>query len=74
MMSEGVEESKFCVFLVVLPAKYVSSVSPRFHYRRHAFCFLPLAAILGKSLTGCVVGTINARSQRVKHLISLRIE
>jgi hypothetical protein len=24
----------------------VSSVSPRFHYRRLAFCFLPLAAIL----------------------------
>jgi hypothetical protein len=42
----GVEESKFCLFLVVLPARFVSSVSPRFHYRRHAFFFLPLAAIL----------------------------
>jgi hypothetical protein len=42
----GVEGSKFCLFLVVLPARCVSSVSPRFHYRRHAFCFLPLAAIL----------------------------
>jgi hypothetical protein len=31
---------------VILPAKCVSSVSPRFHYRRLAFCFLPLAAIL----------------------------
>jgi hypothetical protein len=29
-----------------MPAKCVSSVSPRFHYRRIAFCFLPLAAIL----------------------------
>jgi hypothetical protein len=42
----GVEGSKFCLFSVVLPARCVSSVSPRFHYRRHAFCFLPLAAIL----------------------------
>jgi hypothetical protein len=42
----GVEGSKFCLFSVVLPARCVSSVSPRFHYKRHAFCFLPLAAIL----------------------------
>jgi hypothetical protein len=42
----GVEGSKFCLFSVALPARCVSSVSPRFHYRRHAFCFLPLAAIL----------------------------
>jgi hypothetical protein len=42
----GVEGSKFCLFSVVLPARCVSIVSPRFHYRRHAFCFLPLAAIL----------------------------
>jgi hypothetical protein len=41
-----VEESKFCLFSVIMPAKCVSSVSPRFHYRRLAFCFLPLAAIL----------------------------
>jgi hypothetical protein len=41
-----VEWSKFCLFSVVLPARCVSSVSPRFHYRRHAFCFLPLATIL----------------------------
>jgi hypothetical protein len=41
-----VEESKLCLFLVIMPAKCVSSVSPRFHYRRVAFCFLPLAAIL----------------------------
>jgi hypothetical protein len=36
---------KICL-LVVLQARCVSSVSPRFHYRRHDFCFLPLAAIL----------------------------
>jgi hypothetical protein len=42
----GVEGSKFCLFSVILPAKCVSSVSPRFHYRRLAFCFLPVAAIL----------------------------
>jgi hypothetical protein len=41
-----VEESKFCLFSVVLPARCISSISPRFHYRRQAFCFLPLAAIL----------------------------
>jgi hypothetical protein len=41
-----VEGSKFCLFSVVLPARCVSSISPRFHYRRHAFCFLPLSTIL----------------------------
>jgi hypothetical protein len=46
VLAGGVEGSKFCLFSVVLPARCVSSVSPRFHYRRHAFCFLPLAAIL----------------------------
>jgi hypothetical protein len=45
----GVEGSKFCLFLVILPAKCVSNNSPRFHYRRLAFCFLPLAAILESS-------------------------
>jgi hypothetical protein len=49
----GVEGSKFCLFLVVLPASCVSSVSPRFHYRRLAFCFLPLAAILEFSPKSC---------------------
>jgi hypothetical protein len=42
----GVEGSKLCLFSVIMPAKCVSGVSPRFHYRRLAFCFLPLAAIL----------------------------
>jgi hypothetical protein len=42
----GVEESKLCLFSVIMPAKCVSSISPRFHYRRLSFCFLPLATIL----------------------------
>jgi hypothetical protein len=37
---------KFCLFSVALPARCISSVSPRFHFRRYTFCFLPLAAIL----------------------------
>jgi hypothetical protein len=41
-----VEGSKLCLFSVIMSAKCVSSISPRFHYRRLAFCFLPLAAIL----------------------------
>jgi hypothetical protein len=31
---------------MVFPVRCISSVSPRFYFRRHAFCFLPLAAIL----------------------------
>jgi hypothetical protein len=42
--------SKFCLFSVVLSARSVSSISPRFHYRRHAFCFLSLATILESTL------------------------
>jgi hypothetical protein len=42
----GVEGSKFCLFSVALPARCVSSISPRFHFRMHTFCFLPLATIL----------------------------
>jgi hypothetical protein len=45
-LAGGVEGSTLCLFSVIMPAKCVSSVSPRFHYRRLAFCFLPLAAIL----------------------------
>jgi hypothetical protein len=41
-----VEGSKLCLFSVIMPAKCVSSISSRFHYRRLAFCFLPLASIL----------------------------
>jgi SNF family Na+-dependent transporter len=50
VLAGGVEGSKFCLSLVVLPARCVSSISPRFHYRRLAFCFLPLAAILESCL------------------------
>jgi hypothetical protein len=31
---------------MVFPVRCISSVSPRFSFRRHAFCFLPLATIL----------------------------
>jgi hypothetical protein len=41
-----VEGPKFCLFSVVLPVRCISSTSPRFYFRRHASCFLPLAAIL----------------------------
>jgi hypothetical protein len=44
-LAGGVEGSKLCLFSVIMPAKCVYSVSPRFHYRRLAFCFLPLATI-----------------------------
>jgi hypothetical protein len=46
----GVEGSKLCLFSVIMPAKCGSGVSPRFHCRRLAFCFLPLAAILEYSI------------------------
>jgi hypothetical protein len=42
----GVEGSKFCLFWVVFPVRCISSISPRFYFRRHTFCSLPLAAIL----------------------------
>jgi hypothetical protein len=45
-LAGDVEGSKLCLFSVIMPAKCVSSISPRFHYRRLTFCFLPLAAIL----------------------------
>jgi hypothetical protein len=51
VLAGSVEGSKFCLFSVILPVKCVSSVSPRFLYRRHAFCFLPLATILETSAT-----------------------
>jgi hypothetical protein len=44
--ARGVEESEFYLFLVVFPARCISSVSPRFYFRKHTFCFLPLVAIL----------------------------
>jgi hypothetical protein len=41
-----VEESEFCLFSVVFPVRCISSISPRFYFRKHAFFFLPLVAIL----------------------------
>jgi hypothetical protein len=41
-----VGKSKFFLFLEVFPVRCISSISPRFYFRRHAFYFLPLAAIL----------------------------
>jgi hypothetical protein len=41
-----VEESKFCLFLVVFPVRCISSISPRFYFRKHAFCFFSLVTIL----------------------------
>jgi hypothetical protein len=46
----NVEELEFCLFLVVFPVRCISSISPRFYIRKHAFCFLPLAAILESPL------------------------
>jgi hypothetical protein len=45
----GVEESKFCLFSVVFPVRCISSISPRFYFRKHAFCFLSLVAIFESS-------------------------
>jgi hypothetical protein len=45
----GVEVSEFCFFLVVFLARCISSISPRVYFRKHAFCFLPLVAILESS-------------------------
>jgi hypothetical protein len=36
----------FCLFLVVIPVRCISSVSPRFYFRKQAFCFLPFVTIL----------------------------
>jgi hypothetical protein len=40
------EESEFCLFSVLFPIRYITSISPRFYFRKHAFCFLPLVSIL----------------------------
>jgi hypothetical protein len=53
-LAGDVEGSKLCLFSVIMPAKCVSIVSPRFHYRRISFCFLPLAAILESRLLNCM--------------------
>jgi hypothetical protein len=47
----GVEEPEFCLFLVVFPVRCVSSISPRFYFKKRAFCSLPVVAILESPLT-----------------------
>jgi hypothetical protein len=37
---------EFFIFLVVYPARHISSIFPRFYFRKHTFCFLPLVTIL----------------------------
>jgi hypothetical protein len=46
----GVEVMEFYLFLVVFPARCISTVSPRVYIRKHTFCFLPLVAILESPL------------------------
>jgi hypothetical protein len=43
---EESEKSEFCLFSVVFSAKCFSSISPRFYFKKHAVCFLPLVTIL----------------------------
>jgi hypothetical protein len=50
MQVGDVEVLEFCLFLVVFPARCFSSVSPRFYFRKHAFCFFPLVTILESQL------------------------
>jgi hypothetical protein len=60
----GVEESKFCLFLVVFPVMCISSISPRFYFRKHTFCFLPLATILESSpVMALLLGGVEGRRQ-----------
>jgi hypothetical protein len=42
----SVEQSKFCLFSVFFPARCIPRISPRFYFRKHTFCFLPIVAIL----------------------------
>jgi hypothetical protein len=41
-----VEMSEFCLFLVVFCARCISSVSPRFYFRKQTFSFFTLVTIL----------------------------
>jgi hypothetical protein len=43
------EESEFCL-LVVFPVRYISNISSRFYFMKHAFCFLLLITILESSM------------------------
>jgi hypothetical protein len=55
-----VEVSEFCLFLMVFPTRPISSISPRFYFRKHAFCFLPLVAFLESLLKFSVIIFFNA--------------
>jgi hypothetical protein len=59
VLAGDVEGSKLCLFSVIMPAKCVSGISPRFHYRRHAFCFLSLTDILEFSLRHFLDGSVS---------------
>jgi hypothetical protein len=54
----GVEESKFFLFLLVFSVRCISSISPRFYFRKHAFCFLPLVAILESFFSHALKSTL----------------
>jgi hypothetical protein len=63
-----VEESEFCHFSVVFPVMCISSISPRFYFRKHTFCFLPLATILefsGFYLLGFCIAPVICHLRRV---------
>jgi hypothetical protein len=49
---EESEESGFCIFSEVFHVRCISSISPRFYFRKHNFCFLPLVAIFVFFQTG----------------------
>jgi hypothetical protein len=42
--------SEFFLFSVVFPARCISSIFPRVYFRKHAFCFFLLVAILESPL------------------------
>jgi hypothetical protein len=65
----GVEELEFCLFLVVFPARYISSVSPRFYFRKHTFCFLPLVATLESKMI-----IIKSKEHVLTHLLNLDLK
>jgi hypothetical protein len=45
-VSWGCGGVKVLPLLSGFPVICISNISPRFYFRKHAFCFLPLAAIL----------------------------
>jgi hypothetical protein len=47
----GVVVLEFYLFLEVFLARCISSFSPRFYFRKHAFCLLSLVIILESPLT-----------------------